>query len=350
MCFTSFSTVFCLLVAESLVWNTVAQATAVHNPDLVGLIAELPQVLFKARAPATNKAYGLAFKKWREWAANYDEVKALPANHLHVILYLIFLSRSAQSFAVVNVASCSIAWAHQLSGFDSPTNNILVIEALRGLRRTLAKPAKPKEPLTLQNIYDINDKTELNSVKDVRDTTMILLAFYAFLRVSELMHLRSEHIIIKENHLELAIPSSKCDQLRQGCTVVVARLGGKNCPVVLLEHYLSLANIDLTVKQFIFRRFCLYSGGLQLYKQNVAISYSLIRDIVKTKVEQIGLDPSEFGTHSMRAGGATTAANRKVNDRLFQRHGRWATSQSKNRYIRDSLANRLGVSQALSMG
>ena len=35
-------------------------------------------------------------------------------------------------------------------------------------------------------------------------------------------------------------------------------------------------------------------------------------------------DISAIGTHSLRSGGATAAANAGVPDRLFKRHGRWA--------------------------
>ena len=35
-------------------------------------------------------------------------------------------------------------------------------------------------------------------------------------------------------------------------------------------------------------------------------------------------DISAIGTHSLRSGGVTAAANVDVPDRLFKRHGRWA--------------------------
>ena len=77
------------------------------------------------------------------------------------------------------------------------------------------------------------------------------------------------------------------------------------------------------------------------------MTYSNFRDVIKTKVSQIGLDPKLYATHSMRAGGATTAANAGLSERLLQIHGRWASSQSKDRYIKDNLSSRLSVSEAL---
>jgi len=47
--------------------------------------------------------------------------------------------------------------------------------------------------------------------------------------------------------------------------------------------------------------------------------------------------------------GATTAANSGVNDRVFQRHGRWKSVQAKDTYVDDDLARRLSVSKFLGL-
>ena len=49
----------------------------------------------------------------------------------------------------------------------------------------------------------------------------------------------------------------------------------------------------------------------------------------------------------MRAGVATTAANAGLPDRLFQIFDRWASSQSKDFYVKDALSKRLSVSEAI---
>ena len=57
-------------------------------------------------------------------------------------------------------------------------------------------------------------------------------------------------------------------------------------------------------------------------------------------------DISAIGTRSLRSGGATAAANAGVPDRLFKRHGRWASESAKDGYVQDSLSPRLSVSKA----
>ena len=60
-------------------------------------------------------------------------------------------------------------------------------------------------------------------------------------------------------------------------------------------------------------------------------------------------DTSIIGRHSLRAGGATAAANAGVPDRFFKRHGRWSSESAKDGYIKDNLNSLLSVSKSLGI-
>ena len=66
-------------------------------------------------------------------------------------------------------------------------------------------------------------------------------------------------------------------------------------------------------------------------------------------LSKIGLNPKLFGLHSLRSGGATSAANAGVPDRLFKRHGRWRSENAKDYCIKDDLKALLSVSLALGI-
>ena len=66
-------------------------------------------------------------------------------------------------------------------------------------------------------------------------------------------------------------------------------------------------------------------------------------------MKALGFEEKLFGTHSFRRGGATSAANNGVNDRLFQKHGRWKSVSAKDGYVEDNLDSLLLISRSLGL-
>lgn len=87
---------------------------------------------------------------------------------------------------------------------------------------------------------------------------------------------------------------------------------------------------------------CIKAG--EKLRSNRGLSYIRLRELFKLK---LGYDSNEFGLHSLRAGGATVAANVGVEDRLFKRNGRWVSDKAKDGYVLDALEWRLLVSKSL---
>ena len=67
----------------------------------------------------------------------------------------------------------------------------------------------------------------------------------------------------------------------------------------------------------------------------------------------MGEDPAQFGTHSLRSGGATAIAESMKGipggDRLLRLQGRWKSDTSRDMYIKDSMTNRLSVTKSLQL-
>ena len=63
----------------------------------------------------------------------------------------------------------------------------------------------------------------------------------------------------------------------------------------------------------------------------------------------LGFSPEEFELHSLRAGGATAAANAKVPDRMFKRHSRWKSENAKDGYVKNDVRSRLEVAKSLEL-
>ena len=65
--------------------------------------------------------------------------------------------------------------------------------------------------------------------------------------------------------------------------------------------------------------------------------------------EDIGLDKTKFGLHSLRSGGASASAAAGVSDRLFKKHGRWRSETAKDGYVKESVNEKLTVTKMLGI-
>ena len=108
-----------------------------------------------------------------------------------------------------------------------------------------------------------------------------------------------------------------------------------NCRYTYPIKYSEAAWIPSFSPNFIFR-FLRYDkkskGNVLSFKPLTA---SRAGEILKEKLEAIRLDSSRFSSHSFRSGGATSAANLNVPDRLFKFDGRWKSDSAEDGDIRD---------------
>ena len=65
--------------------------------------------------------------------------------------------------------------------------------------------------------------------------------------------------------------------------------------------------------------------------------------MVREALHRLGEKPDPYGLHSLRAGGATAAANAGVEDRLFKWHRHWRSENVKDNYVKDSYKSRLSI-------
>ena len=109
-----------------------------------------------------------------------------------------------------------------------------------------------------------------------------------------------------------------------------------------------MARLTVQSSEKVFKGIVHTREGEKLYKSG-GISYTCLRELLLAKIGQLGWETELFGMHSLRAGGATTAANAGVPDRLFKRHGRWKLEATKDGYIKDAAEKRLEVSKRLGL-
>lgn len=326
-----------------------AEMSTLADPELRRLAKSLPDTVLGSRADSTVAKYGCAFQRWKAWAERRSSVAVFPVGEVHFALYLQHLSESTGSVSAVQEAVNSISWVNQLAGHGSIAGSPLVSATLAGLKRALAKPKVKKEPVTVEMLSALVHSLSVPpSLSELRLAASCLLAFAAFLRYDELAKLRCCDVAFSESSMSIHISSSKTDQYRQGDSVMVARTSSPTCPVAMMEKYFARAQLSSSSNLLLFRGITHTKSGERL-RSTGGLSYTRMRELFMAKLKELGYDAKQFGLHSLRAGGATAAANAGVPDRLFKRHGRWRSETAKDGYVKDDSKALMSVSRSLEL-
>ncbi|CAG2245751.1 unnamed protein product [Mytilus edulis] len=180
-------------------------------------------------------------RKWALWNGISSEF-ILPAKPIHVVLYLACLVQQNHSPSI-NQAFYSMRWAHKITRDISSTDSDLVKNILEGAKRRLSVPVKKKEPTTPDMLSNMFDKFYCeDNLYNQRSICACLLSYSGFLRVSELLNLKTCDVLFFQSHMSVFIQKSKTDIYRDGDRIIIARTGNKLCPVKNLEKYLEWSN------------------------------------------------------------------------------------------------------------
>ena len=140
---------------------------------------------------------------------------------------------------------------------------------------------------------------------DLRLLFIVLVGYSGFLRISELLSMKTNHIQIMPEGMSVFLPKRKNDQFRAGNTIHIARTGKPTCPVAITERLLEALPGDRNGCLPVVRRLKRVRG-LQTFHELRGISYTTAKDLLKRKLGVFFDDLRHLGTHSLRSGGFPT--------------------------------------------
>ncbi|XP_078352499.1 integrase/recombinase xerD homolog isoform X1 [Oculina patagonica] len=332
-------------VFQSEMWREFYSSIPDHLQPLASRVQETVLV---SKADGTIRSYLAGFKRWKHWALSNCFIH-MPANSFHVAVYLQCLILDANSPSPVLNAVYSIDWAQQLAGLPKVSVHPMVASLVSASQRILGKPKSKKEPVTpemLKTLVNSKISDKCPSLSDLKTVALCLIGYAGFFRFSELCAIRACDIKFFPTYVSIFLESSKTDQFRDGAWIAIARSDQETCPVKALEQYIAAAKIDLCEDLPLFRALSSPRSTSTVRRQG--LSYTRAREIVKDAFKDI-TDVSCISLHSLRAGGATAAANAGIVDRLFKRHGRWQSENAKDGYVKDNFESLLSVSKSLGI-
>ena len=311
----------------------------------------------QSRVNSTTKAYLRVIKRFLEWCKRKNLSVQLPFPVSTVSLYLFESHQSCASSASLIQTHAALKWFHSfVPSLDrNPLDSEFCKNIIESAKRTKSKPVAKKKPFSSQIIKDILDafNKEGANLKDVRIAALCSLAFAGFFRYNELCNITPNHIEFHSQYIRILVPRSKTDIYREGNYVYISASGSQYCSVSVLRKYMNLAGIhDNNSDLPLFRPLVFHRSDSSYTLRDGKMSYSSCREILRDSLKQLGLNPDDYGLHSLRSGGITSVVHNSCNsvsERLLKLHGRWKTDAAKDMYVEESLNNRLRVTKFLGL-
>ena len=265
--------------------------------------------VMEAKEPATVGKYMAAFRRWKKWTENFDEVEPLPAKPGHLSAYLMSLMNETRSYSSVETAYYALSWIHNIADLPNPTLHSLPKMLKESAKRKLMKAPQKKVPATPSLMAAIVNKYgKSESLSDLRLATMSILSYSGFLRFNDLINLKVSDLRFDVGHVSVYIAKSKTDVYNQGQTVVISETNNMTCPIKLTREYMKRGKLEASSERdkFLFRRIVGTGTNGKFSKVNQPIGYSRARSLLLNCIQDLGYDAKTLG--SIRSG---EAAQRK---------------------------------------
>ena len=201
-------------------------------------------------------------------------------------------------------------------------------QMLKGLRRIIGEQPRAVRrgiaPQALKQAFDLvldPDNPEHANIRAALATALQGLLRSAEFTGEDKRVMLNRGDIVQLNKQQMVVMIHPCKNMHH--------LGGKTCPLVIGaggEHIDAVAEVRNMLRVDPTPDGCADSTPLfRDPSNNSPLSYKRVLDITKTLMAAIGEDPSQFGTHSYRIGGATALYAAGANETVIRTMGRWSS-------------------------
>ena len=278
-------------------------------------------------APRTRSGYNSAIKRYLTFTTNHG-LDPLPVQEKVLLWYIAYLDIQGLAPATVrNYLAAIRAWVISMGLREPVIWSPRVHLACRAMTRTHAPP-RQVSPITF-HILSSMIQLLTSSHDHLLLASAITLQFFACLRASELCSnthqarapARSDISFYKKDSCPIMVYTCHTSKTAvHGFEVHIGCSGAQVCAVCIMYHYLITHPI-------------LPNDPLFRFSSGQLLSYEIYNARIKQLVRVLGLDPSNYSSHSVRAGAATQGAQAGLDSDTIKRLGRWR-SQAYMVYLR----------------
>ena len=237
--------------------------------------------------------------------------------------------QAAAGYAVATIQRrlVTIRQVHRQHGITSPTDAPEVAATWTAARRRLGTAPRQVAPITIELLRRLVANCA-TTIAGHRDRALLVVGFAGALRRSEIAALTVNDVERQPDGLIITLRTSKSDQQRAG-----QRLGlphgsrPDTCPVRSLTAWQHTADLQHGA---LFRPVDRHGNIADRHLSGRAVA-----EIIKRRVQAIGLDPARYSGHSLRAGFATSAAAAGATEIAIARQTRHRSMTVLRGYIRE---------------
>lgn len=280
-----------------------------------------------AWATATQRNFKIGWARWVRWCAA-QKLEPFPVSPETLIDYV--RSQHEQIPSVLNALK-SINQVYKLASEPSPTKNPFVMLAVRGMRKTYGKPEVGRAALTLPLLKQVIREIDRSTPVGTRDAALLLVGWWGALRRKTISDMRYEQVHETPDGYRVELGRHKTDVL--GARRDIVHLVHRHevpavCAPCALQEWLAVRPHIAT----------LFAAGSGNYVVARPVSGNAIWAMVRRRCGLAGLDATQFGAHSLRAGLITTAISQGESASKIQQVTKHANEAMLMRYYRESEA------------
>ena len=283
----------------------------------------MTRYLQEAIATSTRATYTSAHRSFIHFAIMYHclgpDSSLLPASEDTLMLFTTFLASTLKPQSI-KVYLFGVRNLHLEHGFPDPLPDALQLRCLlRGIKRLKGASRDTRLPVTPSLLRRFHCLLHLAHYNHIMLWAAILVAFFGFLRSSELLALQHEDILRRSEGFHIIIKASKTDPFRHGVTVKLSFSGDSTlCAVTALDRLLAVSPSR--------------QGLLFCFENKTPLTRRHLNTLIRELASCTGICSQQYSSHSFRIGAASTAAAAGIPDWNIQALGRWS-SDCYQRYI-----------------
>ena len=301
--------------------------------DITPLQAAVRYYFDNGLAPATQKCYNAGQQRYLYFCSQAD-LTPIPTSENTMSLFAAHLALQGLSYTTIKVYFSSIGNVHSSRNQHDIYQKALtpsLEQVLKGIKREQAHthPQRVCLPITVEillKIYSVLSKTP-TAYQEIMLWATCCTAFFGFLRVGEMtvpnldsydstIHLSLGDIALDSGTsptiIWLTIKQSKTDPFRKGAKLCLGITDSVVCPVKALLPYLAIRGTA--------------PSPLFLSERNTPLTQAQFKTLLSSTLKKVGLDDSQYNTHSFRIGAATSAKAAGISDTYIQLLGRWKST------------------------